>query len=154
MSLIYAVVLAVTLAAPRVEATPSPASPPRGAVNPWVAGSTAAVLRLHPWVVPTPPRPRPATRATRAPTVSSSGSVNGYPCGGSLPTCAILRCESGGNPTADNPRSSASGLWQILDSTWNGYGGYSRAKYAPASVQNAKAAAIWNGGAGRSQWSC
>ncbi len=30
----------------------------------------------------------------------------------------IIQCESGGNPRAQNPRSSASGLGQFLDSTW------------------------------------
>lgn len=31
---------------------------------------------------------------------------------------AIIRCESGGNPTAKNPSSSASGLFQHLGSQW------------------------------------
>jgi hypothetical protein len=30
----------------------------------------------------------------------------------------IIACESGGNPNADNPRSSASGLWQHLARYW------------------------------------
>jgi hypothetical protein len=78
--------------------------------------------------------------------------VNGYPCGGDLPPCSILRCESGGNPTAENPSSSASGLWQIIDGTWNGYAGYRHAADAPAAVQNAKAAELYAGGAGASHW--
>lgn len=76
----------------------------------------------------------------------------GYPCGGKLPTCHILECESGGNPKAENPRSSASGLWQFLDSTWDHYGGYHHASDAPASVQNDKAVELWNGGSGRRHW--
>lgn len=87
-----------------------------------------------------------------AQSVSTTGTVNGYPCGGQLPTCRVLACESGGNPTAQNPRSSASGLWQILDSTWAGFGGYARALHAPWQVQNEKAALLWAGGAGRSHW--
>jgi LysM repeat protein len=35
----------------------------------------------------------------------------------------IIKCESGGNPTAQNPGSTASGLFQFLDSTWQSLGG-------------------------------
>ena len=89
----------------------------------------------------------------QTPSYGTSGTVNGYPCGGSLPPCSVLACESGGSPTAENPTSTASGLWQILDGTWAGYGGYSHASFAPVSVQNAKAAALWAGGAGAFHWS-
>ena len=61
--------------------------------------------------------------------------------------------ESGGSLTAHNPSSTASGKWQFLDSTWNGYGGYAHASDAPESVQDAKAAQIWSGGSGCSAWS-
>lgn len=67
---------------------------------------------------------------------------------------AIIQCESGGNPTAQNPHSSASGLYQIIDGTWDHYDGYARAKDAPASVQTAKAMTLgisaWD--ASRSCW--
>lgn len=95
-----------------------------------------------------PPSPPPRAAAVPA----GVGTVNGYPCGGDLPTCQVLRCESGGNPTAENPRSSASGLWQILDGTWAGFGGYRRASHAPPAVQNQKAAQLWAGGSGRFHW--
>lgn len=94
-----------------------------------------------------PPSPR-----VQAQSVSGSGTVNGYPCGGALPTCRVLACESGGDPSAQNPTSSASGLWQILDSTWDGFGGYARALHAPWQVQNEKAVQLWAGGAGQSHW--
>jgi transglycosylase-like protein len=100
---------------------------------------------------------RPNTPGPRAPRasagISGTGSVNGYPCGGALPPCYVLARESGGDPTAENPISTASGLWQILDSTWQGFGGYSHASDAPPDVQNARAAELWDGGAGCSHWS-
>lgn len=49
----------------------------------------------------------------------------------------IAECESGGDYGAENPRSSASGKFQVLDSTWDGYGGYERAVDAPPEVQEA-----------------
>jgi hypothetical protein len=51
----------------------------------------------------------------------------------------IKFCESGGNYQAANRSSTASGAYQFLDSTWAGYGGFSRALYAPAGVQDQKA---------------
>jgi nucleoid-associated protein YgaU len=50
----------------------------------------------------------------------------------------ITHCESGGNPRATNSSSTASGLFQFLDSSWKAYGGgkYSaRAKDATVAQQ-------------------
>lgn len=50
----------------------------------------------------------------------------------------IIACESGGNPTAQNPNSTASGLLQFLDSSWIAYGGgkyAARAKDATVAQQ-------------------
>lgn len=82
-----------------------------------------------------------------------SGGGSGR-CGGNLPPCSVMECESGGDPTAQNPNSSASGKWQVIDSTWNNYGGYPSAASAPESVQDAFAAQLYAGGAGRGHWSC
>lgn len=97
-------------------------------------------------------RSKPIRAASAAPAVVA-GSVNGYPCGGDLPPCYVLARESGGNPTAQNPRSTASGLWQFLDSTWANFKGYAKARLAPVDVQNERARQLWAGGRGCAHWS-
>lgn len=64
----------------------------------------------------------------------------------------IAKYESGGNPRAQNPHSSASGLFQFVDGTWNNFKGYARAMYAPVSVQLQKFYIVWNGGKGAGNW--
>lgn len=76
--------------------------------------------------------------------------------GGQLPDqlVKIRYCESGGNYSAQNPTSSASGAYQFLDSTWRGLPaaqGYARAKYAPPAVQDAAALQLYRR-AGSSPW--
>ncbi len=84
--------------------------------------------------------------------VASSSIGSGGSAYSAFPGAACnVAAESGGNPTAQNPGSSASGLFQDLSTTWNNYDGYSEAKYAPVSVQiafNQHLAAT----AGLSQW--
>lgn len=74
----------------------------------------------------------------------------------------IAQCESGGDARADNPspNSSASGLYQFIDSTWKAYGGSTaRAKDASVSEQRrvaerafaAEGYSPWN--ASKSCWS-
>jgi soluble lytic murein transglycosylase-like protein len=63
----------------------------------------------------------------------------------------IAHFESGGNAKAYNP-SGASGLYQFMDGTWAGYGGYAHASDAPASVQTEKFYQVWAGGAGAGNW--
>lgn len=69
-------------------------------------------------------------------------------CGGDLPPCWVMMRESRGDIRAKNPSSSASGKWQILDSTWQlhdaqgnalPFMGYWHASDAPEWVQDAKA---------------
>jgi nucleoid-associated protein YgaU len=50
----------------------------------------------------------------------------------------IIACESGGDPAAANTGSTASGLYQFLDSTWKSLGGSTaRAKDASVAEQTA-----------------
>lgn len=97
---------------------------------------------------PPAPTPAPAPAPEPAPQAPSSGS------GGYAIPYDIVMCESGGDYSAENPTSSASGAYQITDGTWNGYGGYSHASDAPPHIQDERAAQIWDGGAGRSNWVC
>ncbi len=54
----------------------------------------------------------------------------------------IKAMESGGDYTVAAATSTASGAYQFLDTSWGGYGGYARAKDAPPTVQDAKAAEL------------
>jgi hypothetical protein len=64
----------------------------------------------------------------------------------------VMACESNGDPNADNPRSTAAGLFQFLSSTW------ARTPYAAQSVYDptanvAAAAWLW-GQQGWAPWVC
>lgn len=71
---------------------------------------------------------------------------------GGVAAC-IRKYESGGNYTAQNPSSTASGAYQFLDSTWQGVTGLpGRAmNYSPAT-QDAAFWKLWDNGRGASQW--
>lgn len=70
----------------------------------------------------------------------------------------IISCESGGDPSAENPSSTASGLFQFLDSTWRSVGGSGSASDASVAEQYRRAERLyasrgtqpWN--ASRSCW--
>lgn len=91
-----------------------------------------------------PPAPPPAP--------SSSGGMPAI-------LLRIAGCESGSGPssfgsyTARNPRSSASGRWQFIDSTWRAWGDsrWARAYLAPPAVQDAAALRLYRA-SGTSPW--
>lgn len=123
-----------------------------------------------------------ASRTARARTVIPPPAESVEPatnvCGGDLPPCWVLRRENrGADPrlwnggcyapigyTGPGPcGSTASGVWQIIRSTWGsklvngawvpGFGGYMNAADAPVEVQLQKVRALWAGGKGCSHWS-
>lgn len=101
--------------------------------------TTTTALSAPPMAkAPTAPA-QSASRAARAPLSAplplsgASGAITGV-------LAAIRTCESGGDYTALNAASGASGAYQVLSSTWAGYGGYASAGGAPAAVQDRFAA--------------
>ena len=89
-----------------------------------------------------------------------------FSAGDRATACRVMLCESHIDPAADpatitnRQGSSASGLFQFLDSTWRNVGKYyaearkyARAMYAPPSIQG-KAAAIWLSVTSWYQWEC
>ncbi len=86
--------------------------------------------------------------ATPTPVGPSYGPGGSY----TIPS-QVVQCESGGQNLTPNG-AGASGYYQILPSTWAGYGGYSQAYQAPKSLQDQRAAQLWNGGSGASNWVC
>lgn len=85
-------------------------------------------------------------------TVKKTKKLKGKKVGLSGIAACIAKYESGGNPKAQNPHSTASGLFQFINGTWNHFGGYARAMYAPASVQLQKFYIVWNNGKGAGNW--
>lgn len=112
-----------------------------------VVGGTTDIVPPSPASRPSPSRRASRSRAAGLPTLllrirSCESGPNGY---------ATHGYAFDANYTETNPASTASGAWQFLDSTWAGYGGYSRAMYAPKAVQDAAALKLY-AAEGTSPW--
>ena len=89
-------------------------------------------------------------RSATQPTATQSTSSSGY----AIPS-QVVQCESGGNPSAVS-RYSSGGLYGILDSRWQAYGGTAYAPHpydASASQQGAIAHKIL-ASQGPGAWQC
>jgi hypothetical protein len=83
----------------------------------------------------------------------SSGSRLG-PSGRWAIPWAVVQCESGGQNLPPN-HAGASGYYQIIPSTWKGFGGRTDHAYqASKAEQDRVAARIWRNGAGAHNWVC
>ena len=137
------------------------------ASTPEAAGVPPDPLYLLPTAPPTtttvPSRPvvvlhsRAASRAVVVP--SSCGGwadliARHFPAEQVGKACRVMMCESGGNPTARSRRSSASGLFQFLRSTWQGVTGRTdEAWQATPDEQTEAAARLW-ASSGWRPWVC
>ncbi len=121
-----------------------------------VGPKTRRALHLRVRIVGTPeasavtaaPAPAVTSSSSPQPAASTSGGSGGY----SIPSY-VVQCESGGNWGAVNSSSGAGGAYQIMPSTWQGYGGSGLPQDASPAEQSAIAAKIW-AASGPSAWSC
>lgn len=167
--LLAASIAAALVAAIAVATVPETGHPPErtttgarpvAVINPAALPNIAALLTTT-TTAPPPTTEAPPASQPVAYHGNPAGEINGYPCGGDLPPCFVLRRESDGDPLIwnggchDGPcpgGSTASGLWQFLRTTWARFAGYLNAADAPPSVQNEKARLTWAGGRGCSHW--
>jgi hypothetical protein len=113
-----------------VVVTPDPAPADAGAPDPATPADAGLKAAPPPADLPKQPPAAPAGGGPAAPDPNN-------------PILATIRqMESGNKYQAQAPGSSASGAYQILDETWAGFGGYTRAANAPPAVQDTKAAQL------------
>jgi hypothetical protein len=89
----------------------------------------------------TPPTTTPATPAAPAP---AARNVIAYPSQIANILATIRYVESRGDYSAPLNKGRASGAYQFITSTWDGYGGYAEAYLAPPEIQDERAAADVN----------
>lgn len=120
------------------------------------AAAERAAAAPKPAVASKPAAPRTAALAPRAGACGGWGDTIAahFPAEQVRKACSVMMCESNGNPSAENSRSSASGLWQFLSGTWESTTGTpAPASAYSAGTQTAAAATLWRS-SGWSPWSC
>jgi hypothetical protein len=126
----------------------TPPTPPSAPVSPPTT-QIATVPATTPESAPetTAPAVVPAPAATVLPAPAAVGppapaavGVTVYPGQLGHILATIRYMESRGNYTVGPNRGNASGAYQFIQSTWNGYGGYSHAYLAPSWIQDERAA--------------
>jgi len=123
----------------------APPTPPTAPVDPTSGSGTVA-----PSAGTTPPTvATSSTTTTTAPPPQQN--VIAYPDQIANILATIRYLESRGNYTIAPNKGNASGAYQFIESTWDGYGGYRHAYQAPPAVQDERAAAdvlrfltMWN----------
>jgi hypothetical protein len=93
----------------------------------------------------------PVTVRPRSPVKSAVGTANQAMSGGAFEACVIFH-ESRGDPSAQNPHSSASGLYGFLSSTWRNVTGTAGPARAYSSAIQHLAFLKLFASVGRSPW--
>ena len=101
--------------------------------------------------------PPPAPAFEQAGRGMGSGDVEGwrplvagqFPPGQVDNALCVINSESGGNPSAKNPRSNARGLFQVMSSVWGPFFGFTDEDFYSPELNTYAAARIWE----RSGWS-
>lgn len=88
-----------------------------------------------------PPSTAPPTTAPSTTPAPAPLNVVAYPRQMANILATIRYVESRGDYTAPPNRGGASGAYQFITSTWDGYGGYDEAYLAPPEIQDERAAA-------------
>ena len=135
---------------PTTVATPAPppmpeqatTTAPPGTTPPPTDGATVTTIATVTDTGPTAASPTATSPPAPAAPAQAHITVQSGQVGQILATIRYM--ESRGNYTIAPNRGNASGAYQFIQSTWNGYGGYSHAYLAPTWVQDERAAADVN----------
>lgn len=116
---------------------------------PIIETTTIPIVTEPPTTVPVTEEPvveteAPLTKTTKSSKRTEEVAISENPDMSNMPAGCIRKYESGGTTDeGGNYQDSGGGAYQIIHSTWDGYGGYANAEDAPNSVQDAKAAELW-----------